>query len=433
MSQTSICQEFQTFLQQSPSPYHAVKNLKQLFDDNNFTELSERETWQLNQGGKYYFIRSDSTIAAFVVGKNATPSEGVRVVGAHTDSPCLKVKPQPEKVTKDYQQLGVEVYGGALLNPWFDRDLSLAGRVCYLDRDDALQSALINFESPIAVIPSLAIHLDREANKNRTVNAQTDMNPILLQGEETFSFRELLLKQLHAEGYDDAKEALDFDLMFYDVQAPALVGLEQSFFAGARLDNLLSSFIGALALVNSSTDYSSILVCHDHEEVGSQTDVGAMGTVLDDLLTRMFPDLEQKQIATRASLLLSVDNAHGVHPNYASKHDENHGPLLNKGPVLKFDAKQSYATSAHSSSFFKQLARQAPELPLQMFVTRADMRCGSTIGPITAANIGIKTLDLGVPTFAMHSTRELAGVEDIETLHQLLQRYYTSSVTVSTV
>ncbi|MFL0803088.1 MAG: M18 family aminopeptidase [Agarilytica sp.] len=432
MSRSQICAQFQQFLHASPSPYHAVENLAQLFNSSGFVRLSESEAWQLSPGGKYYFVRSDSTIAAFVLGKSNDVSSGIRMVGTHSDSPCLKVKPQPEKRTKGYQQLGIEVYGGALLNPWFDRDLSLAGRVCYLDGNQVLKSALVNFESPIAVIPSLAIHLDREANKNRTVNPQTDLNPILFQGKENFSFRELLLEKIRDDGAGDAVEVLDFDMSFYDVQQPSVIGLREDFFAGARLDNLLSSYIGALALTNASNDQTSLLICSDHEEVGSQSDVGAMGTVLEDLLTRLHPDAEQRQMAVRASLLLSVDNAHGIHPNYSNKHDDNHGPLLNQGPVLKFDAKQSYATSSHSSSFLKQLARKSPELPLQMFVTRADMRCGSTIGPITASNIGVKSLDLGVPTFAMHSTRELAGVKDIETLNTLLGRFYESETLITT-
>ncbi len=437
MSDRAVCDKFLKFLQASPSPYHATANLAVLLSDAGFSQLKEDQTWQLTPGGKYYFTRSDSTIVGFILGEKDSPA-GIRLVGAHTDSPCLKVKPQPEKNVKGYQQLGIEVYGGALLNPWFDRDLSIAGRACYLDDNNVLKSALVDFKDPIAVIPSLAIHLDREANKNRTVNPQTQLNPILFQGESEgkgtseFCFRNLLLEKLQSDGCNDAVDVLDFDMMFYDVQPPAVVGLKHDFFAGARLDNLLSSFIGALALIESDTKYSSILICSDHEEVGSQSDVGANGTVLEDLLTRIYLDAEQRQINIRASMLLSVDNAHGIHPNYTSKHDDNHGPLLNQGPVVKFDAKQSYATSSHSSSFLKRLARMEPELPLQMFVTRADMRCGSTIGPITASNIGVKTLDLGVPTFAMHSTRELAGTRDLETLFQLLMRFYNSETLITT-
>ncbi|MFL0799115.1 MAG: M18 family aminopeptidase [Agarilytica sp.] len=432
MPHRQICNKFQQFLHASPSPYHAVENLGNVFKGAGFLRLDENQSWELKPEGKYYLVRSDSTIAAFVIGKENTGSSGIRMVGTHSDSPCLKVKPQPEKQTKGYQQLGIEVYGGALLNPWFDRDLSIAGRVCYVDKVQSLKSTLVNFESPIAVIPSLAIHLDREANVGRTVNPQTDLNPILFQGNEKFSFRELLLQKVRDDGASDAVEVLDFDMSFYDAQEPNVIGLKDDFFAGARLDNLLSSYVGALSLADASHEHTSIFICSDHEEVGSQSDVGAMSTVLDDILARLYPDPEQRQMAVRGSLLLSVDNAHGIHPNYVNKHDDNHGPLLNQGPVLKFDAKQSYATSTHSASFLKQLARQAPELPLQTFVTRADMRCGSTIGPITAAKVGVKTLDLGVPTFAMHSTRELAGVKDIDTLYDLLGRFYACESLITT-
>ncbi len=424
MSDFSLCHRFIEFLAASPTAFHAAKNLAARLSEQGFIALDENRAWSLEAGGKYYFLRADSTIVGFIVGKDTAPERGMRLVGAHTDSPCLKVTPQPEKNTKGYQQLGIEVYGGALLNPWFDRDLSLAGKVCYLDNSGALQSALVNFEAPIAVIPNLAIHMDRTANENRTVNPQKDMSPILFQGEGEFNFRELLREQLAKEGVSDVSEVLDFDMSFYDVQTPALVGLKQDFLVGARLDNLLSSFIGTEALANAGNEFTSIMICNDHEEVGSQSDIGAGGTALTDLLTRLWDNDEARQMALRASLMLSVDNAHGVHPNYLSFHDDNHGPILNKGPVIKFDAKQSYATSSHSAAFLRQLARQGDVLPLQSYVTRADMRCGSTIGPITASNTGVKALDIGVPTFAMHSTRELAGTADVQTLYQLIERFY---------
>lgn len=424
MSDSSLCHRLIDFLRASPTAYHAAHNLASRLREQGFIALDESRAWSIKAGGKYYFLRADSTVVGFIVGKDMSPESGMRLVGAHTDSPCLKVKPQPEKNTKGYQQLGIEVYGGALLNPWFDRDLSLAGKVCYLDGAGVLQSALVNFQAPIAVIPSLAIHMDRGANENRTVNPQKDMSPILFQGEGTFNFRDVLGEQLRKEGVSDVAEVLDFDMSFYDVQAPAIVGLREEFLASARLDNLLSAFIGVEALANAGTDVTTIMVCNDHEEVGSNSDVGAAGTVLKDLFARLWPSEEDRQIALRTSLMLSVDNAHGVHPNYVSVHDDNHGPILNRGPVLKFDAKQSYATSSHSAAFLRRLAQQGEPLALQSYVTRADMRCGSTIGPITATTTGIKALDIGVPTFAMHSTRELAGAGDVQTLYDLIQRFF---------
>lgn len=425
MTESSVASSLLSFLAKSPTPFHATDQLKKLFLQNAFTELSERESWALEAGKKYFFTRSDSSIVAFIFGAEDIKKTGIRMVGAHTDSPCLKVKPQPEKLTKNYAQLGVEVYGGVLLNPWFDRDLSIAGKVSYLDKNHKLRSHLVDFESAVAVVPNLAIHLDREANIKRTVNPQTDMSAILLQSSEAIDFRKMLDQQLQKQGCDDVAEVLDFNLSFYDVQAPSVIGFNKEFIASARLDNLLSSFVGAHALIQADTKFSAILVCNDHEEVGSNTDIGAQGTMVADTLERLLPDPVERQLVLRKSLMFSVDNAHGVHPNYLQKHDEQHGPLLNQGPVLKFDANQCYATSSDSAAFVRSTAKQA-NVPLQSYVTRADMRCGSTIGPLTASNLGIKTVDIGVPTFGMHSIRELAGYRDVEYLNALISQFYAT-------
>jgi len=426
MTNLSVVDAFSTFLANSPTAYHATASLASLLESRHFERIAEDAVWDLQPGKKYYVVRSDASLVAFIVGTKDVTQSGVRFVGAHTDSPCLKAKPQPEKNSKGYQQIGVEVYGGALLNPWFDRDLSFAGKVVYVDGDGTIGSALVDLKRAVAVIPSLAIHLDREANQKRTVNPQSDMNVVLFQGGEDYSFRDTLLSQLHDQGLTDAQEVLDFDISFYDTQSPAQVGMNTDFFAGARLDNLLSSYIAVLALSEASTEHTSVAVCNDHEEVGSQSDSGAMGSLLEDVIVRLIPDAQARQVTLRRSLLISADNAHGVHPNYSHKHDDNHGPLLNAGPVIKFDAKQSYATSAGTAAFVRSLARAEPEIPLQSFVTRADMRCGSTIGPITASGVGVQTVDIGVPTFAMHSIRELAGCADIQYLKVLLDRFFAA-------
>ena len=422
------------FLDASPTPFHATRAMAEFLSAAGFCSLNEADSWSLSPG-KYYYTRGDSSIIAFVLGSKPVTETGVNVVGAHTDSPCLKVKPNPEVLKNGYQQLGIEVYGGALLNPWYDRDLSLAGKVNYLAESGALQSALINFEKPIAIIPSLAIHLDRTANKDRTVNPQTDMNPILFQGEEKTSFKTLLMEEINRELGDSAEpevqaqEILDYNLSFYDTQNAAVVGLNEEFIASARLDNLLSCFVGMKALSEADPTQTSVLICNDHEEVGSCSDIGAAGNMLESFLQRLLPDSNERQIAMSRSFMISADNAHGIHPNYPAKHDDNHGPLLNNGPVLKFDANQSYATSSDSASFVRWLAKSADEeLPLQSYVTRADMRCGSTIGPITASAVGIQTVDIGVPTFGMHSIREMAGAKDIQVITDLLVRFFTHSL-----
>lgn len=414
------------FIEQSPTPFHATQNIATALQDAGFEQLSESDDWSLSGGGRYYVTRNDSSIIAFILGVSTAGTSslleaGIRMVGAHTDSPTLMVKPQPEKI-KDYFQLGVEVYGGALLNPWFDRDLSIAGRVVYRDRQsNSLHKRLINFRRPVAYIPSLAIHLDRQANENRKVNPQTDIPPILFvaSGDQCQDFRTLLARQLVSE-YDDLGDrpdidVLDYELCFYDTQAPAQIGLNNDFIVSARLDNLLSCFCGLQALLKTCADNQNpqtcMLVCADHEEVGSASACGAQGPMLQTTLERIIPDSQARARVISRSLMISADNAHGVHPNYASQHDVNHAPVLNRGPVLKINANQRYATTSITGALFRQWC-ELEQVPLQSFVMRTDLACGSTIGPITATQIGVPTLDVGVPTFAMHSIRELAGSKD---------------------
>lgn len=421
-------QGFLDFLNSSPSPFHATQSMTTALQDAGYQALDEREVWQLKPQGRYYVTRNDSSIVAFKLGQQAPVEQGIRMVGAHTDSPCLKVKPQPELSQNSYWQLGVEVYGGVLLSPWFDRDLSLAGRVTF-KQNEQLKSCLIDFKQAIATIPSLAIHLNREANSGWTINPQTELPPILaqLQGDESKDFRAVLAQQLQSEhGISDAT-ILDYELCFYDTQPAAVIGLNQDFIAGARLDNLLSCYAGLQALLNSDDQQMQVLVCTDHEEVGSNSACGADGPFLEQVLRRVLGSEEGFVRCVQHSLLISADNAHGIHPNYADKHDGNHGPLLNQGPVIKVNANQRYATNSETSSFFKILCEQA-QVPVQTFVTRTDLGCGSTIGPITASQLGIQTIDIGVPTFAMHSIRELAGSQDLDYLIKVLQTFYNSPI-----
>lgn len=414
------------FLKRSPSPFHATQSMAEALQAAGYQALDERETWQLQPQGRYYVTRNDSSIIAIKLGQHDPVQHGIRMVGAHTDSPCLKVKPQPELARHGYWQLGVEVYGGVLLSPWFDRDLSLAGRVTF-KHNEQLQSRLIDFKHAIASIPSLAIHLNREANSGWAINAQTELPPVLaqLQGETKQDFRALLADQLQREHAISDACVLDYELCFYDSQPAALIGLNQDFIASARLDNLLSCYSGLQALLHSDNQHSQVLVCTDHEEVGSNSACGADGPFLEQVLRRVLNSEEDFVRCIQHSLLISADNAHGIHPNYADKHDANHGPLLNHGPVIKVNANQRYATTSETSSFFKLLCQQA-NIPVQSFVTRSDLGCGSTIGPITASQLGVQTIDIGVPTFAMHSIRELAGSKDLGYLLSVLQTFYNS-------
>ena len=429
MQLTDFNQGLMSFIQRSPTPFHAVLNMAAELKSAGFKALEEKEKWDLKSGESYFVTRNGSSLIAFSVGDSE--ELGIRMVGAHTDSPCLKVKPTPEIKQKGFFQLGVEVYGGALLNPWFDRDLSIAGRVTFLNENGSLMSSLVDFKKAIAVIPSLAIHLDREANSQRTINAQKDLPVILTQlGEnEEISFREILRSQLNVQQPEvGIKKVLDYDLCLYDVQPPSYVGLNDEFITSARMDNLLSCYIGLQSLLktvntNASQSVSSMLVCSDHEEVGSQSAEGAQGPFLMNVLERLFPDSQTRAQVINTSMMISADNAHGVHPNFSEKHDGNHGPVINEGPVIKINANQRYATNSETSSIYQHLSEKL-NLPYQSFVVRSDMACGSTIGPITAGNIGVRTLDIGVPQFAMHSIREMIGSKDAFTLYSVLAQYF---------
>ncbi len=421
------------FIQSSPTPFHAVQNMVEILENAGFKRLSEKEPWSVNkpQNDECYFVtRNDSSIIAFRL-RQPLIEHGIHMVGAHTDSPCLKVKPAPEMSNKGYLQLGVEVYGGALLNPWFDRDLSLAGRVSYLDENRQIAHCLIDWQKAIATIPSLAIHLDREANDNRKINKQTDISPVLMRLPENSDadatcFKTVLLEMVNAQLAGEANRAvkvLDYELSFYDVQPPAVIGQNDDFIAAARLDNLLSCYTGLMALLDNSGKQNALLVCSDHEEVGSVSAAGAQGNFLKSVLRRLCGNEEEMSRAMASSMMISADNAHAIHPNYADRHEPNHEPLINAGPVIKVNANQRYASSSESSAMFKHWCECAA-VPVQSFVVRSDMACGSTIGPITASELGVSTVDVGVPTFAMHSIRELAGRLDAFYLYSVLKHYY---------
>ncbi|MDB2562447.1 M18 family aminopeptidase [Sulfurimonas sp.] len=402
------------FLDASPTPFHATLNMSMMLSNAGFIQLNEVDKWNLEQGRKYYVTRNDSSIIAFTYPK----SKNYTMVGAHTDSPNLKLKPNPVIKEHGVVKFGVEPYGGLLLNPWFDRDLSIAGRVSYLNSKNQIQDTLVNVNKPIAIIPSLAIHLDDKANKERTVNKQTDISPILTTNED-FDFDEFIKWQLSKNEILDVKEVYANELSFYDTQRASFVGLHDDFIASARLDNLLSCYVGLLSICSITDDKPMLFIGSDHEEVGSESTSGAGGSFLENTLRRMYPDYDEYMELIRTSILISADNAHAIHPNYPSKHDAKHSPYINKGSVIKVNANQRYASNSTTISRFMNVANSLDE-PYQEFVTRSDMGCGSTIGPITATRLGIDTLDVGLPTFAMHSIRELCGSDDAHSLYKII-------------
>ncbi|MBA1432396.1 MAG: M18 family aminopeptidase [Epsilonproteobacteria bacterium] len=403
------------FLDASPTPFHATHNMVMMFENAGFIKLDEVKEWELREGQKYYVTRNDSSIIAFTYPKG---EKRYLMVGAHTDSPNLKLKPNPVIKEHGVVKFGVESYGGLLLNPWFDRDLSLAGRVSYLNSDGVVASSLINVEKKIALIPSLAIHLDDKANKERTVNKQTDVCPVLTTNED-FDFNDFIMWQLDKIGVKNVKEIYAHELSFYDAQKASYVGLRDDFIASARLDNLLSCYVGMLSICSIDASKPMLFIASDHEEVGSESVSGAGGSFLENTLRRIFCDYEAYMQMIRTSLMISADNAHAIHPNYPNKHDKEHAPHINKGIVVKINANQRYATNSETTAKFLQVAGSVGE-HVQKFVTRSDMGCGSTIGPITATRLGIDTIDVGLPTLAMHSIRELAGSDDAHGLYKIL-------------
>ena len=404
-----------SFINNSPTPFHATAELAQHLDAANFIALDESEEWSLEAGKNYYVTRNQSSLIAWTQGSAPLVEQGMHMLGAHTDSPCLKVKPQADLYEHNSWRLGVEVYGGALLNPWFDRDLSLAGRVHYKNSEGQVAFAMVDFKCPIATIPSLAIHLDREANSKRSINPQTDLPVLLACGDKNQhkALNDLLMDQLN---HCDSKPTniLDHELFFYDTQPASVVGINGDFIAASRLDNLLSCYVGLTSLIESAQQVKpswSLLVCSDHEEVGSCSAVGAAGPFLQQTLQRLLPNTENFVRAMSRSVLISTDNAHALHPSHADKMDPNHSPNINGGPVIKVNANQRYASNSETQAMFRSICDDT-QVPVQTFVVRSDMSCGSTIGPITAAELGVKTLDVGMPTYGMHSIRELAGSRD---------------------
>jgi len=425
------------FIDRSPTPYHAVGEATRRLAAAGFRALDEAELWELAPGDARYVVRGGGSLLAFVVGERSPADAGFHWIGAHTDSPNLRVKPRPELEREGLQQLAMEPYGGVLLHTWLDRDLSLAGRVSVAAASGVVTS-LVDFRRPLLRVPNLAIHLQREiATEGVKLNPQTHAVPVLgLAGGPPLA--ELLAAELAAAGGPRvaARDVVGFDLMAYDVQPAARAGARGELLFAPRLDNLASCHAAVSVLVAAREAqlpaWTNGIVLYDHEEVGSRSAHGAAGTFLADGLERIVGSVKggAKQGLARAaarSLLLSADMAHAVHPNYADKHEPGHRPRLGGGPVLKVNAGQAYASDAPGIGFVTSLARACGFEP-QHFVTRSDLACGSTIGPIAAAQVGIRTVDLGNPMLSMHSCRELAAADDVAPLLALLGAFYGTAL-----
>jgi aspartyl aminopeptidase len=420
------------FIARSPTPYHAVAETVRRLESAGFRECRETDLWQLSAGDRRYAVRNEGSLVAFELG-GAPPAEaGFRIVGAHSDSPNLRLKPRPDVEAHGYRQYGVEPYGGALLHTWLDRDLSLAGRVSLQEGEEA-RIVLLDFGRPLLRVPNLAIHLQRELrSEGLKLNAQTQLVPIAGL-EDAPPLAELVAGELRDQQIADVapEEVLAFDLMTYDTQPPAVAGVRGEFVQASRIDDLASchaALSALLAAAGSPAAFTRALVIYDHEEVGSRTAEGAAGPLLLGALERVVAGFEggEPQGLARAlarSVLISADMAHAVHPNYADKHEPGHRPVIGRGPVLKLNANQSYASDARTSGLFAALCRRVGIEP-QHFVSRSDVGCGSTIGPITAARVGIPSLDVGSPMLSMHSCREMAGTADVKPMIDVLGVFY---------
>lgn len=417
-----------SFVGRCPTAYHCVAELALILCEQGFKQLDESDWRGSIKPGKYFLIHRQSTLAAFVLNGKPLNKTGLRIGGGHTDSPGLKLKPNPIRKKNNYQQFCVEIYGSPLLSTWFDRDISLAGRVSWLDSRGNLQVSLLDWIRPIAVIPSLAIHLSRDADNKKGINKQADLVPIMGMEEKTGKkenhFTELVASQLQNE-YPTAEisRILSHDLFFYDTQKPCRTGLNKKLIAGSRLDNQLSCFTLIDALIHADGTENAMVILNDHEEVGSVSTNGVKGRFFSSLLARLTPDTKHQNQVINRSMLISADNAHAVHPNFPDKHDPEHLPMLNKGPVIKWNGNQRYATNALSGGFFQALCLQC-QVEFQDFVMHNDMACGSTIGPLIAAETGIQTVDVGVPTLGMHSIRETAGSDDCEDLRKVIAYFF---------
>ncbi|XP_026402590.1 probable aspartyl aminopeptidase isoform X1 [Papaver somniferum] len=491
-SNDGVVSEIINFLNASPTAFHAVDEAKRLLKKAGFEQISERQDWKLQVGKKYFFTRNYSSIVAFAIGKKFVAGNGFHIVGAHTDSPCLKLKPVSKVTKAGFLEVGVQTYGGGLWHTWFDRDLTVAGRLIIRESKNGAVSyshRLVRIQEPIMRIPNLAVHLDRSTDGFKP-NSQTHLVPILAtsvkaelnkaaagnvsaesdgktsndkKDTDDKKHHSLLLQLLASEVGCKLEDICDFELQLCDTQPSIVAGALKEFIFSGRLDNLCMSFCSLKALIDSTSSESSLedepgvrmVALFDHEEVGSNSAQGAGSPVMFDALSRVTDSLNSStskllEKAIQKSFVVSADMAHALHPNYMvwhvlscfkqfcifcissflyvilflqDKHEENHQPKMHGGLVIKHNANQRYATNAVTSFIFREIAEKH-NLPIQDFVVRNDMPCGSTIGPILASGIGIRTVDIGAPQLSMHSIREMCAVDDVKHSYQHLKAFY---------
>ena len=410
--------ELVDFLYDSPSACHGVKATQKILDENGFIEIKETDKWDLQAKGKYYVIKNDSALIAFEVGTGDIEETGLRLIGAHTDVPGFRIKPNPQMISEGkYVKLNTEVYGGPILHTWFDRPLSIAGKVSLKGASPLKpETRLVNINKPLLIIPSLAIHMNREVNEGFKINRQVDTLPLLGLINDKLEKEDYLMNILAEELQVNKEDILNFELGLYEYEKGMLIGMNEELISSGRFDDLWMVYAGIKALVDSKENAATkVMICIDNEEIGSLTAEGANSTLLNNILERIAlglgKDREGYYRALANSIMISADLAHAVHPNLGDKHDPTNRPVLEGGPVLKIAASGSYSTDSFNGAVFAGIC-EAAGVPFQKFVNRSDVRGGTTIGPVTAANLTIPVIDMGAPVLGMHSIRELASVKD---------------------
>lgn len=435
MSARQQVQNLLDFIDASPSPWHVVKTIEAQLAAQTppWQRLDETAKWTLQPGGRYYVVRDDSSIILFVQGQKPLTETGFKIVGAHTDSPGLRIKPNAASSADGLVRLGVEVYGGPILATFADRDLSLAGRIAYKDDQGRITGKLVKFDQPLLRLPNLAIHMNRTVNEDGLkLQKQTELPLILSVLTEEQLPKAYFSALLQQQSGIAAERILSWDLAVYDTQKGVFWGKDSEFYADSQLDNLASCHAALQALLDPAalhSDATRVCALFDHEEIGSQSNKGADGSFLPDVLQRIAlsnaTGSEDYARALAKSFMISADMAHAYQPNFPNAYDPGHKVAVNKGPVIKVNANHNYSSESVSAAMFADWCEQAGA-PYQKYSHRCDMPCGSTIGPITSAKLGIRSIDVGSPMWAMHSIRESAGVLDHDYMIRVLKRFFAA-------
>ena len=431
MEVKSFAREVIEFIDESPSTYHVVKNCSDILDENGFERIMPREKWEIKKGGKYFFKKSSSTIIAFTIGENFDVKKGFKIFGSHTDSPCFRIKPNPEMVTENIVRLNTEVYGGPILSTWFDRPLSIAGRVIVKGEAPFFPKTVkIKIDEPLLTIPNLAIHQNREVNNGVKIDKQNDVLPVISLINKNFEKKGYLERVILEKTGIKKEDIIDFDLYLYATEKGCLLGANEEFMSSPKLDNLASVYTGIIGLVEAeeNQDRINIFVAFDNEEIGSATKQGADSNYLLNTLERisLALGLDRSDFLQMLenSFILSADAAHAAHPAHLGKTDPTNRGKINDGISIKISAKQKYTSDGYSIAVIRQLI-EGTEIRIQPFVNESNELGGSTIGPISSTHLDIDGVDLGVPMLAMHSVRELCGIFDVFYLKELAKEFFS--------